>query len=165
MSESFKYIRFLNLLLLLRVLNEILHLSYSTGFWICFDFSRVVNILGSEYPRILNVLELHMVLNKVPHNRYLAGFWICSEFWICQFYTEFCRKRPIIHVWQSSSDNSPDNQYASAWIYKEFWIWQGYIGLSVSRILKIHGIWISWVMPRFWFYQESKYAIVTKGSE
>ena len=119
-----------------------LSLRYSTGLWICFDF-RVVNILlfwicqgytrfsikyfmiavwqyceyalDSEYARVLNMLGLYMVPNKILHNIYLPGFWMCLEFWTCQCYLGFCRKRPIIHVWQSF-DYSSGSQYARAWV-------------------------------------------------
>ena len=99
------------------------------GFWICQGYTRfwikyfMIDVwqyyeyaLDSEYARVLNMLGSHMVLNKISHNRYLTWFWICLEFWICQCYTGFCRKRPIIHVWQSF-EYSSGSQYARTWIY------------------------------------------------
>ena len=135
------------MLLLHRVLNKMLHLRYSAGFWICSDFriyqsceyTRVLNMSGlhkvlnkcfmivvwqyygynldSEYARVLNMLGLHIFLNKILDNRYLTGFWICLEFWLCQCYIGFCRKRPIIHVWQIFQYSS-GSYYAKAWIYR-----------------------------------------------
>ena len=107
----------------------------------------------------------------------MAGFWICLEFWICQCYTGFCRKRPIIHVWQSF-ENSPDYHCARAWIYK------GCEYDNVSFTLKIHGIlnvlsyakvlnlsgvqicysykgfWIKYFMVYIW--QGSEYPLISK---
>ena len=46
---------------------------------------------------------MHKVVNKIFHHRYLTGLSICLEFWICQCYTGFCRKQPVIHVGRSLS--------------------------------------------------------------
>ena len=73
--------------------------------------------LDSEYATVLNMLRLHKVVNKIFHHRYLTGFWICFKFWKYQCYTEFCRKQPVIHVWQVS-EYSLRSQSARAWIYK-----------------------------------------------
>ena len=124
-----------------------LHLRHSAGFWICFDFSiyqssqytRFLNMSGytrfwikyfvidvwqyseyaldSEYATVLNMLGSHKVVNKIFHHKYLTGFWICLEFWKYQCYTGFCRKQPVIHVWQVS-EYSLGSQSARAWIYK-----------------------------------------------
>ena len=123
-----------NLLQLHRVVNNLLHLRYSTTeFWICFDFriyhsseytkgSEYIRVtqgfnkkyflidfwqyseyaLNSEYDTVLNILGLHTIVTKISHHRYLTGFWICVEFWIYQCYTGFCRKQPVIDVWQVS---------------------------------------------------------------
>ena len=99
-----------------------LHLRYSAGFWISFDFrihqsseyARFLNMsglhkvlnkillidvwqyseyaLGSEYVTVLNMLGSHKVGNNIFHHKYLTGFWICFELWKYQCYTEFCRK-------------------------------------------------------------------------
>ena len=47
------------------------------------------------------------------------------------------------------------------------WMCQGYTGFCVNCILKIHGILnvLSSEYTKVLNYQESKYAIVTKGSE
>ena len=119
-----------------------LHLRYSTGFWICFNFRIYPNC---EYTRVLNMSDLHKVLNKLFHDRCLTVLWICLGFWICQgfryarvmneisqnrywtwfwiylqfwlwqFYTGFCRKRSIVHVWQSF-EYSSGSQSARSWI-------------------------------------------------
>ena len=124
-----------------------LHLRHSAGFWICFDFSiyqssqytRFLNMSGytrfwikyfvidvwqyseyaldSEYATVLNMLGSHKVVNKIFHHKYLTGFWLCLEFWKYQCYTGFCRKQPVIHVWQVS-EYSLGSQSARAWIYK-----------------------------------------------
>ena len=91
--------------------------------------------MDSKYHKVLNMRKLQMVLNEVPHNRYLTGF----EFWICQCYTGFCRKRSIISA-RPSFENSSGYQYARAWIYKGCEYDKGTEGFSVNYILKIHGI-------------------------
>ena len=119
-----------------------LHLRYSAGYWICFDFRICPNC---QYTRVLKMSGLRKVLNKLFHdrcltvlwiclgfwicqgfkyarvmneisqNRYLTWFWICLEFWLWQFYTGFCRKRSIVHVWQSFEYCS-GSQCARSWI-------------------------------------------------
>ena len=106
--QSFEYTRFLNMSGLNKVLNKIFRDICLTVFWICLEFWICH---GS------NMLGLHKVVNKTFHQRYLIGFWMCLEFWKYQYYTEFCRKQPVIHVWQVS-EYSFDSQYARAWIYK-----------------------------------------------
>ena len=123
-----------------------LHLRYSAGFWICFDFRIYQSseytgflkmagytrfwikcfvidvwqyseyVLDSEYSTVLNMLGSNKVVNKIFHHKYFTGFWICFEFWKHQFYTEFCRKQPVIHVWQVS-DYSLGSQSYRAWIH------------------------------------------------
>ena len=117
--------------------------------------------LDSEYARVLNMQGLHIVLNKILHNRYLTGFWICLEFWICQCYTGFCRKRLIILVgFLIRSDLN----------IQGLWICQGYTGFCVICILKIHGI-LNVLSSEYatvlndLYMLLSKYVIVTKGSE
>ena len=73
--------------------------------------------LDSEYARVLNMQGLHIVLNKILHNRYLTGFWICLEFWTCQSYVGFCKKRHMIYVLQSF-EYSSGSPYDRASIYK-----------------------------------------------
>ena len=116
-----------------------LHLRYSSGFWIYFDFriyqsseyTRFLNMSGlqrfwikyfvidvwqySEYATVLNMLGSHKVVNKIFHHKYLTGFWIWPEFWKYQCYIVFCRKQPVIHVWQVS-EYSLGSQSYSAWI-------------------------------------------------
>ena len=100
-----------------------LHLRYSAGFLICFDFRIYQSseyskfwicqgytrfwikyflievwqyseyALDSEYVKVLNPL-LHKAASKIFNHNYLTGFWICLEFWIYHFYTRFCRKQP-----------------------------------------------------------------------
>ena len=48
------------------------------------------------------MLGSHKVVNKIFHYKYLTGFWICLEFWRYLCYTGFCRKQPIMHIWQVS---------------------------------------------------------------
>ena len=130
-----------------RVLNKMLHLRYSAGFLICFDFriyqssecTRFLNMSGlykfwikyfmidvwqyseydldSEYATVANMLGSHKVVNEIFHHKYLTGFWICLDFWKYQCYTGFCRKQPVIHVWQVS-EHSLGSQSARAWICK-----------------------------------------------
>ena len=124
--QSFEYTRFLNMSGLNKVLNKIFRDICLTVFWICLEFWIYFVIyvwqyseyaLNSEYAMVLNMLGLHKVVNKTFHQRYLIGFWMCLEFWKYQYYTGFCRKQPVIHVWQVS-EYSFDSQYARAWIYK-----------------------------------------------
>ena len=124
-----------------------LHLRYSAGFWICFDF-RIYQ--SSEYTRFLNMSGLHKALNKIfrdrclavfwiwlgfwichgskyagphkivdkiLHHRYLTGLWICLEFSKYQCYTAFFRKQLVKYVWEVS-EYSLGSQSARAWIYK-----------------------------------------------
>ena len=72
--------------------------------------------LDSEYATVLNMLGSQKVVNKIFHHKYLTGFWICLEFWNYQCYTGFCRKQPIIHVWQISKYSLGCQSYR-AWIY------------------------------------------------
>ena len=131
------------------------------------DIQYYEYVLDSEHSRVLNMLVLYVVLNKNLNNRYLTWFWIYLKFWICQCCTGFCRKRPTIHVWQSFG-NSSGSQYARTWMYmgceygKDI---QGSVQTVFWRFLTVS--WMSWVldMLRLWMYQESKYVIVTKGSE
>ena len=58
-------------------------------------------------------------MNKIFHHGYLTVFWICLEFWIYQCYTGFCRKQPVIQVWQVSQ-YSLGSWCTRAWIYKGF---------------------------------------------
>ena len=72
---------------------------------------------NSEYAAVLNILGLHKVVSKIFHHRYLAGVWIFLEFWIYQCYTGFCRKQPVIQVWQVNEYTLGSLQ-AVTWIYK-----------------------------------------------
>ena len=86
-----------------------------TRFWIKYF---VIDVLQySEYATVLNTLGSHKCANKTVHHKYLTGFWICLESWKYQCYIGFCRKQPIIHVWQVS-EYSLGSQSARAWIYK-----------------------------------------------
>ena len=143
--------------------------------------------LDSEYVTVLNMLELRMVLNKIPYNRCVAGFWVCLEFWIWQRYTGFCRKRPIIHVWQSL-DNSSDHQYARLEYTRAMnmtklhrvqcklyfrdsrimihGIWNV---LSLTKVLNLSGVQICYSYKGFWIkffivyiWQGSEYTTVSK---
>ena len=93
------------------------------GFWICQGYTRfwikyfVIDVWQySEYATVLNMLGSHKVVNKIFHHKYLTGFWICLQFWKYQCYTGFCRKQPVIHVWQVS-EYSLDSKSYRAWIY------------------------------------------------
>ena len=128
------------------VLNKMSNLRHTAEFWICFDFriyqsseyTSVLNMSGftrfwikyfvidvwqyseyaldSECATVLNMLESHIVVNKIFHRKYLTGFWICLEFWKYQCYTVFCKKQPVIHVWQVF-EYSLGSQSYRAWIY------------------------------------------------
>ena len=100
------------------------------GFWICQGYTRfrvkyfVIDVwqyseyaLDSEYAMVLSILGSHKAVNKIFHYKYLTGFWIYLEFWKYRCYTGFCRKQPVIHVWQVS-EYSLGSQSARAWIYK-----------------------------------------------
>ena len=121
--------------------------------------------LDSEYATDLNMLGPHKVVNKIFHDKYLTGFWICLEFWKYQCYTWFCRKQPVIHVWQISK-YSLGSQSARAWIYKGREYAKVTHGSAWSVFQRFSLFWTSWVlnMLRFLRYEESKYAIL-KGSE
>ena len=120
-----------------------LHLRYLAGFWICFDFriyqsseyTWFLNMSGlhkvsnkifrdrfmdswqySEYATVLNMLGSHKVVNKIFHDKHLTGFWICLQFWKYQCYAGFCRKQPVIYVWQAS-EYSLGSQPCRVWIY------------------------------------------------
>ena len=90
---------------------------------------------------VLNTRKLHRLVhrvrNKMLNLRYSARFWICLEFWIYQCCAGFCRKQPVIHVWQVS----------------EYFFW---VFLSISLIseytmvLIILGFWICLCYARFW---------------
>ena len=99
------------------------------GFWICHGYTRfwikyfLIDVwqyseyaLNSEYVTVLNMLGSHKVVNKILHYKYLTGFWICLQFWKYQCCAGFCRKQPVIHVWQVS-EYSLDSQSYRAWIY------------------------------------------------
>ena len=111
-----------------------LHLIYSAGLWICFDF-RIYQ--SCEYTRAMNKSVLYKVLNKIFHDRCLTVSWICLGYWICQGYTWFWIKFSIKYIWlgseyassseyasvtQDSVENGPSccsgSQYVRAWIYK-----------------------------------------------
>ena len=114
-----------------------LHLRYSAGFWICFDlriYQSSEYTKGSEYVRVIQGVAVFWIClgfwichgskyTRVTqgceffHHRYLTGFLICLEFSIYQFYTGFCIKQPVIHVWQVS-EYSSGSYYTRAWIYK-----------------------------------------------
>ena len=99
------------------------------GFWIYQDYTRFwkkyfvtdvwqySEVFDSEYVTVLNMLRSYKVVNKIFHHKYLTGFWICLEFWKYQSYTGFCRKQPVINVWQVS-EYSLGSQSARAWIFK-----------------------------------------------
>ena len=115
-----------------------LHRRYSTGFWTYFD----VRIYQSSWicqgyiwmSYFKTAIRIHtgfwiwqsskcsmvaQILNKILHHKYFTGFWICLELWLCQCYTAFCRKRPIINVWKDS-EYSLGYQFATASICKGF---------------------------------------------
>ena len=105
-----------------------LHLRYSAGFLICFDFRIYQSSeyskfwicqgytrfwikyflieawqyseygLDSEYVKVLNPLMLLKAVSKIFNHSYLTGFWICLEFWIYHCYTRFCRKQPGLNI-------------------------------------------------------------------
>ena len=147
---------------------SILDIRQSSEYALISEYTRVVNILGfwwmyqdytrfrrkyvaidvwqyseyawdSEYATFLNMLRLHKDVNKTFHHRYLTGFWICLEFCIYQCYTGFCRKQPVILVWQVS-DYSLGSQYARGLNIQGSWICQGYTWFCVNCILKIVSI-------------------------
>ena len=123
--------------------------------------------LDSKYARVLNMLGLY------------AWFWI---------------KFSVFDIWQGSV-YALSSEYVSVTqcLCNKWNILYVDRGLSIPRILTMLGLeytrvvnmprlrrvlrelylkdsrlfWMSWVlkMLRFWIYQESKYAIVTKGSE
>ena len=123
--------------------------------------------LDSKYARVLNMLGLY------------AWFWI---------------KFTVFDVWQgsvyalSSEYVSVTQGFYNKWniLYVDRvlsipWIFT-MLGLEYTRVVNMPRLrrvlrelylkdsrlfWMSWVlkMLRFWIYQESKYAIVTKGSE
>ena len=123
--------------------------------------------LDSKYARVLNMLGLY------------AWFWI---------------KFSVFDVWQgsvyalSSEYVSVTQGFYNKWniLYVDRvlsipWIF-AMLGLEYTRVVNMPRLrrvlrelylkdsrlfWMSWVlkMLRFWIYQESKYAIVTKGSE
>ena len=106
----------------IRVLNIL-------GFWICQGYTRfwikyfVTDVckyseyaLDSDYATVLNMLGSHKIVNKIFHHKYLTRFRICLQFWKYQCYAGFCRKQPVIHVWQVS-EYSLDSQSYRAWIY------------------------------------------------
>ena len=148
------------------------------GIWICQGYTRfwikyfVIDVwqyseyaLDSEYATVLNMLGSHKVVNKIFHYKYLTGFRICFEFWKYQCYTGFCRKQPVIHVWQVS-EHSLGSQSVRAWIYKGCEYAKVTHGSAKTVFKRFSVFWMSWVLNvlRFWMYQESKYAI-PKGSE
>ena len=79
---------------------------------------------------------LHRALQKTAHHKCLTGLWEFFSFSICYGLN-----------------------------MQGLRICQDYTGFCVNCILKIHVIWMSWVlnMLRFWMYQEPKYAISYKG--
>ena len=107
MYQSSEYTRFLNMLGLHKVLNKKFLDRCLAVFWICLGFWICH---GSKYTRVTQGCEFF-------HHRYLTGFLICLEFSIYQFYTGFCIKQPVIHVWQVS-EYSSGSYYTRAWIYK-----------------------------------------------
>ena len=137
-----------------------IHLRYSTGFWICFDFriyqsweyirvlkcARVTQgfdwdvswqhseyALDSEYARVLNMLAyLHKILNKILHHRYFIGIWICFELWICQCYIGLYRKRQQESKYDKVAKGSEKN--ASSHIFDR--------GLNIPRFQNMSGFWI-----------------------
>ena len=133
--------------------------------------------LDSEYATTLNILGSHKVVNKIFHHKYLTGFWICLEFWKYQCYTVFCKKQPVIHVWQVF-EYSLGSQSYRAWIYMvvnmsrlhivlhqlyfkdshyfqclEFWICEGY-----TRLLKNSFIIDAWQDTKY--FSDSEHATV-----
>ena len=123
--------------------------------------------LDSKYARVLNMLGLY------------TWFWIkfsVIDIWQCSVYAMsseyvgvtqgFCKKWNILYV---------DRVLSIPRILTM-------LGLEYTRVVNMPRLckvlrelylkdsrlfWMSWVlkMLRFWIYQESKYAIVTKGSE
>ena len=106
--------------------------------------------LDSEYATVLNMLGSHKVVNKIFHDKHLTGFWICLQFWKYQCYAGFCRKQPVIHVWQVS-EYSVGSQCYRVWIN------------TVVNMLRLQSSWVL-NMLNFWMYQKSKDAIL-QGSE
>ena len=77
--------------------------------WRCMDKT---NILVLTWRRMINKdiflfiktsssrrMFAGMILNSILHHRYLTVYWIYLVFWICHFYTRFCRKWPVTNVW------------------------------------------------------------------
>ena len=140
-----------------------IHLRYSAGFWICFDFriyqiweyirvlkcARVTqgfewdvswqhseNGLDPEYARVLNMLGLHKILNKILHHRYFKGVWICFELWICRCYIGLYRKRQQKSKYDKVTKGSEWNALLHRTYLTGFWI---YHGSKYVRILNILG--------------------------
>ena len=117
-----------------------LHLRYSTGYWICFDFRICPNC---QYTRVLNMSGLHKVLNKLLHDRCLTVLWICLGFWIWQGfkYARVMNEISKIDIWHGS-------EYASNSDYGSFT--QGSVEnapsymfdrvLSIARVLNVLGL-------------------------
>ena len=127
-----------------------LHLRYSAGFWICFDF-RIYQ--SSEYTRFLNMSGLHKVLNKIFCDRYLAVLWICLGFWICHGSKI---KFSIINNWEGS-------EYASS--SENNSVTQGSVEKSPSYMFgRFLSIPLGSQSARAWIYKGREYAKVTHGS-
>ena len=95
-----EYTRVLNIL---RVLNMSgLYIKFWIKYFLIEVWQYSGSALDSKYATVLNILGLRKVVNKIFHHRYLTESSTCLEFWIYQCYTRFCRKQPVIHVWQVS---------------------------------------------------------------
>ena len=154
------------------MISEYTRIVNLLGFWICQDYTRIwityfmIGVwqhseyaLDFGYAKVLIMLGLHMILNSILQHRYLTVYWICLVFWICHFYTRFCRKRPITNVWLFLSILRVLNLRA--------WICKGCEFSKIAVFWRFTVFWMPWVLNilRFRMYQESKYAIVTKSSK
>ena len=124
--------------------------------------------LDSKYARVLHMLGLHMVLNKIIHTRYLTGF-LLNRPWVLNM--------PVLY--RVSVENGTSYMFDRLLSIPRI---LSMLGLEYTRVVKMSMLrrvlcklyfkdsrlfFNSWVlnMLRLWMYQESKYAIVTKGSE
>ena len=136
-----KYLGWLNLLLLLRVLKKVLHVRYSPGFWCALipEYTRVVNILGFWICQVYTRLWIKYLM--VGFDIMLNMPWVLNMPGFLINMPEFRIKFPITDTWQGSEYVS-SSEYASVpqcsieigsscmfdrvlriWIIDMLWIW------------------------------------------